>query len=265
MAEFTATATAKYHAISELRAMDGLRLVLHAGVPGPWSEACKSIFDVKGLSYARGSQDIGGPNEELKAWTAQTSAPVAIWADERPRSTWLEQLYLAERLNPEPRLIPEDIDDRVTMIGLINELVGEKGFGWSKRLIQLEQVRKESIEGLDAFTQGIGKKYGYDPNGIGPAIHQAATIMKRLSDQLAEQSARGSRFLIGDSLSALDIYWAAFAVHILPLPQEYCAMPDEVRKTYTNSDPTIAAAVSPELLAHRDFIYREYLVLPLEL
>jgi len=35
------------------------------------------------------------------------------------------------------------------------------------------------------------------------------------------------------------------------------------RDFYTNKDPAVAAALSPLLLEHRDFIYREYLELPI--
>jgi hypothetical protein len=34
---------------------------------------------------------------------------------------------------------------------------------------------------------------------------------------------------------------------------------------YTNTDPTIQAAAKPILFEHRDFIYREYLELPVDL
>jgi len=117
----------KYATIQEAKTMSGLRLILGANtVPGPWREACKGMFYVKGVPYtpvASAGQD--GSQRELGEWTAQTSAPVAIWNDERPRSTWIEQLYLAERLQPEPALIPANADDRVIMFGLINEIAGE--------------------------------------------------------------------------------------------------------------------------------------------
>ena len=76
-----------------------------------------------------------GQDPALKAWTAQESAPVAAYNDERPRSTWIEQLYLAERLAPNPPLIPAAIDDRILMFGYCNEICGENGFSWSKRLL----------------------------------------------------------------------------------------------------------------------------------
>jgi hypothetical protein len=42
-------------------------------------------------------------------------------------------------------------------------------------------------------------------------------------------------------------------------------MPEQFRKTYTNTDPVVQAAADPLLFAHRDFIYREYLELPIDL
>src|SRR6266849_8868540 len=101
----------KYVGIEEARSMTGLRLILGAyAVPGPWREACKGIFYVKKIPYVPvASAGKDGTDRELYEWTAQRSAPVAIWNDERPRSTWIEQLYLAERLQRFPALIPASI------------------------------------------------------------------------------------------------------------------------------------------------------------
>jgi hypothetical protein len=52
--------------------------------------------------------------------------PVVVWNDEPPRSTWIQQLYLAERLQPTPALIPESIDERMAMFGYCNEHVGTR-------------------------------------------------------------------------------------------------------------------------------------------
>ena len=78
--------------VAEAKTLSGLRLVLSLGVPGPWSEAAKGILYVKKIPYVRVRQEIGGANTELTEWTAQATAPVAIWNDEPPRSTWIEQL-----------------------------------------------------------------------------------------------------------------------------------------------------------------------------
>src|SRR2546428_802227 len=108
---------AEYMSVEQARSLSGLRLVLSPGVPGPWSEAAKGIFSVKKIPYVRVRQEIGGENRALKEWTAQTTAPVAAWNDEPPRSTWIQQLFLAERLQPNPPLIPASIEDRVLMFG----------------------------------------------------------------------------------------------------------------------------------------------------
>ena len=85
----------KYTSLADARKMDGLRLILgEVAVPGPWREACKGIFHVKKIPFTPvASAGADGSQRELIEWTAQASAPVAIWNDERPRSTWIEQLY----------------------------------------------------------------------------------------------------------------------------------------------------------------------------
>ena len=40
-------------------------------------------------------------------------------------------------------------------------------------------------------------------------------------------------------------------------------MPDYLRGWYTNVGPVVGAALDPMLLAHRDRIYRDYLLLPM--
>src|SRR5262245_17913588 len=119
-----------YASLEEAKKLSGLRLILGAyAIPGPWREACKSIFYVKKIPYTHTTAaGKDGSDRELREWTAQLSAPVAIWNDERPRSTWIEQLYLAERLQPNPPLIPSNIEDRTLMFGYCNEICGETGF-----------------------------------------------------------------------------------------------------------------------------------------
>ncbi len=256
----------KYASIQEARAMPGLRLILGANaVPGPWREACKGIFQVKKIPYtpvASAGQD--GLQRELIEWTAQASAPVAIWNDERPRSTWIEQLYLAERLQPEPALIPANPDDRVLMFGLINEIAGENGLGWQRRHILIDETvsNPKTDDRTRNFWKRFGGKYGYTPEAVAAAPARSASILKLLAERLERQKAAGSKFFIGDRLSALDIYWATFSAIIRPLPVELCPMADSFRIMYTEKDPAVTAAASPLLFEHRDFIYREYLELP---
>ena len=258
---------AEYLSVEEARNMSGLRLVLSPGVPGPWSEAAKGICYVKKLPYLRVRQEIGGENRALQDWTAQTTAPVAAWNDERPRSTWIEQLFLFERLAPNPPLIPASIEDRALMFGYSNELCGEHGFGWSKRLLMIHPTftNPSANEQSRAFATYFGKKYGYNPAEAEAAPARIAQILRLLGTRLEQQRAEGSKFFIGPQLSALDIYWATFAALIQPLPHELCPMPQSFRTLYTNTDPVVQAAVTPLLMEHRDFIYRQYLELPIQL
>jgi glutathione S-transferase len=255
---------AEYIEIEQARAMTGLRLVLTPGVPGPWSEAAKSILHVKQLAHVKVRQELGGANLALMQWTAQASAPVMIWNDERPRSIWNDQLYLAERLQPNPPLIPANFQDRVPMFGYANELCGENGLGWSKRLMIIHEGMSSPSESARQLASYLGAKYGYDRTAAEAAPARIAGILRSLAAQLERQHARGSRFFIGDALSALDIYWATFAALIDPLPDELCPMPQGFRRVYTNTHPTVKAAAAPALFEHRDFIYRSFLELPLD-
>ena len=50
---------------------------------------------------------------------------------------WLEILDLAERLGSGASLVPSDMNARMFMVGLINEIAGERGFAWNARLLML--------------------------------------------------------------------------------------------------------------------------------
>ncbi|MGI9285887.1 MAG: hypothetical protein ACR2P1_10905, partial [Pseudomonadales bacterium] len=63
---------------------------------------------------------------------------------------------------------------------------------------------------------------------------------------------------------ALDIYWATFAVMFKPLPAELCALPDVIRPVYENYPDEIWAAADDILFEHRDYVYQNYLQLPMD-
>jgi glutathione S-transferase len=258
---------AQYVEVEQAVAMNGLRVVLSPGVPGPWSEAAKGILYVKKLPYIKVRQELGGSNLPLLRWSAQTTAPVFVYENERPRSLWNDQLYLAERLAPDPPLIPEKLEQRALMFGLANELCGENGFGWSRRLMMLDATlsNPNAPEAAKSGAGFLGRKYGYAPAAAAAAPGRVAEILRALNAQLDSQRSSGSRFFIGDRLSALDIYWAAFAALIQPLPDELCKMSPGFRRTYTCTDASVMAAASPQLRAHRDFVYHQFLELPVDL
>jgi hypothetical protein len=251
---------AKYYSVEEARGIDGLRLVTTAYMPGLWSEAAKNLLDAKKIPYVLVEQVVGGDNKALKEWTAQTSGPVAIWNDERPRSSWLEQLYLAESLVPSPALIPSVLEDRLLMFGLCNELCSQGGFAWNLRMTAFHRTLNDPNASETALhvTRNIAPKYGYDPALLDHAQAQMTGILTRLRVQLGEK-----RYLIGNKLSALDLYWAAMAGAIDPLPEELCPnMSEDMRRSYT--DPKLQEIAGDALLRHRDYIYKTYLKLPMD-
>lgn len=265
-----------YVSIAEARTLPGLRLVLGAyAIPGPWREACKGMFYVKDISYTpvvtadtRAADLQFGMEDtvrELREWTSQASAPVAVWNDERPRVSWIDQLNLADRIAPELPLVPIDDAERVLMFGLINELAGEHGLGWTKRLAIVDDGLKALPEGEEgrAFFEHLAVKYDYNEAEAAVAPARMAAIIGNIGRQLASQAEQGRRFLIGDRLSALDIYWSTFAGLFDPLPPEQCPMGTAFRDFYRNPHTETQEVLSTELLQHRDFIYREYLELPI--
>jgi glutathione S-transferase len=258
---------AQYVEIDHAIGMSGLRVVLTPGIPGPWSESAKGILYVKKIPYVKVRQIVGEENEPLRRWTAQETAPAFVYNEERPRSLWNDQLYLVERLAPDPPLIPEAMEDRIRMFGLANELCGENGLGWARRLMILHQTlsAENAPDAGKSFAIFMGRKYGYAPELGAAAPNRVAAILAQFSDQLERQRGRGSRFLIGDRLSAVDIYWGCFAALIRPLADDLCSMPRGFRRMYECTDPEVTRACAPGLFEHRDFIYREYLELPVDL
>ena len=266
-----------YVSIATAREMSGLRLVLgQYTIPGPWREACKGLFHVKGLAYTRvvtadaGKPDVaigmGGSQSELMAWTGQSSAPVAIWNDERPRSSWIDQINLAERLKPEPALLPSTISDRILMFGLINELAGENGMAWEKRLLMVHGPLSTLAPGAEgrAFFEHLGAKYGYTPAAAVASARRIVEILHTFDAQLASQKRAGRQYLVGDRFSAVDIYWATFCGLIAPMPAERCPMATSFRGgAYGNDNADVARALTPALLAHRDRVYEQHLELPI--
>jgi glutathione S-transferase len=252
----------KYATVEQGRNARGLRLVLSQGVPGPWGEAAKALFRVKGLDYLAVAQEGGGENAALRDWTGQVSAPVAVWEDEPPRTDSLDILFLAERLAPSPRLIPEDVEQRVHMFGIAREIIGRRGLGWMRRIMIFAPMIRSghAPEGI----RNMASRYGYRDELAESAPVEVARILGFLAETLERQRARGSRYLVGDALTAADIYWATFSNFVSPMPPAQCPMPDFLRAAYGDIGPVVAAAVNPSLLHHRDFVFAEHIGLPMD-
>lgn len=252
--------------VAAARERPGLRIVSVRGVPSPWSEAAKGLFQLKGVPFERVAQQSGGPNPELLAWTGQTSAPAVAWNDEPPRTGWAEIVILAERVASEPRLVPAEPSERARLFGLLHELAGEQGFGWCRRLDGIHQgVTRLPPGPLREGAEAFGRKYGYRAEEAPLWPRRVREILGLLTETLRAQRARGRRYLMGDAPTALDVYCAAFMALLDPLPQDQCPMDQGMRSFYALRDPAQRVPGDELLLEHRDAIYRDHLALPLEL
>ncbi|MGO9604376.1 MAG: hypothetical protein ACLQAT_13445 [Candidatus Binataceae bacterium] len=253
----------QYRSFEEIRNHPGLRIVLVKGVPSPWGQAAKTIFEVKGLEYVAAPWIGGEPNAEIVAWSGEASGPIVAWANEKPINRWIDILYLAERLAPKPALIPTDAMQRGLMIGMSHEICGELGIGWNRRL-QLFAPAFASGKPPAGISK-MGGKYGFNEGDAKVAGERTASSLRALAAQLKSQYQRGARYFVADTLSALDIYWTAFANLLDPLPKEQCPMPDAYRPGFTVTDPVVKAALDPLLLEHRSKIFAECFRNPMEL
>jgi len=246
--------------LDEARAARGLRLVVTAGIPSPWSEGAKGLFDIKRADYL--AVRLSPRDATVRAWTGHHNAPIALYDDEPPRGGWAEILTLAERIAPEPRLVPDEAAARVETQGLAHEILAENGLVWCARLLLIHAGLVTA--GQRGFSPGAARylapKYGYAPERVDGARARVLSVIALLADRLG-----GRRTFGTDGPNAVDIY-AAVAVGVFhPLPEELCPMLPAIRHAYETTDAELRAAISPALLAHRDRMYERHLTLPVRL
>lgn len=248
--------TRSYVTPEQARAMPGLRIAFTRDVPGPWSEAIRAIYDIKRIPYVAVEQVANQPNKALVEWTGQSSAPCAMLDDERPRVNWWEMVTLAERLQPEPALIPHDEDDRATVFGICHAIAGEDGLGWSIRHLLLSMPDPAAYGTRDGlrykFSTGVDREH---------ARARANSVMAMLARRLEAPDSNG--YLVGGTLTAADIYWTTFSNLLVSMPPEQCPMPDYYLALATASQTEFDLHPAEILLRHRDRILVENFDLPM--
>ena len=255
----------EYISVGRARTMAGLRLVLSAGVPGPWGEAAKAVLYARHVPFAPVAQEPMGPNLELREWTGCRNAPIAVLDDEPAATGWYDILMLAERLGSGPSLLPANSAERALCMGFALEICSPDGFGWHRRISIMADIMGTDLPAnAEPHQRDYWRQYGMSKAATERAPLRTADIMKALTAQLHAQRGRGSRYLIGDSLTALDLYWACFSQMVGPLPQHSNPMPDYLRPLYSQVPAAVAAALDPILFEHRDHIYERHIGLPLD-
>ena len=104
----------------------------------------------------------------------------------------------------------------------------------------------------------LAAKYGYAPDRMAGARARIAAVLGALAARLSD----GRDYLIGDRLSAADIYAATTMGVLQPLPEDLCLTLPIFRHACETIDEDVKALVPPALRAHRDRIYERHLTLP---
>jgi glutathione S-transferase len=254
---------------ADARHLPGLKLVLTVGVPGPWGESAKSMFEYKGIEYIPVAQHASRDNEELVAWTGIRNAPIVVWEDEPPRSNFQDIVALAERLQPEPRLLPTDPAQRILCMGISAEICGEGGFGWKRRHVMREAHAQRSADAPPVSNPRLNRSimsraYGGTEAEVADSPRYLAEMLDAFARRLETQRDRGSDYFVGDSATACDIHWACFSALYDPLPHEVNPMPDWLRVSYSYLGPVLERHRHPILIEHRDIMFERHLKLPLD-
>ena len=191
----------EFTTIAAAREASGLRLVCMRGVPTPWTEAAKGIIHIKGLPCLYAVRTEEEPETAIADWAGDSSVPVVAYEREPLRTGWAEILLLAERLAPEPSLIPIDAGQRAEFFGLAHEVCGEMGFGWCYRLLMIQESLGHTREGAFPPAVGgyLGGKYGFEPHAVAKALTRVIDVLGLLSERI-----RG-RLYFFDALTALDV------------------------------------------------------------
>lgn len=249
-----------YISLEQAKNTSGVRIICTRLVPGPWGEAAKAIFRLCGVPFHVVAQTGGEQNNDIVDWTGHRNAPIVMHNDESPRVRAMEIIELAERLGSGPSLLPSDIAERIQVVGLINEIAGEDGFAWNGRLLMLKPGYDK--QGDKILNTPMYKDY-YSPASADRALGRIKEILDHLAQQIKSQQARGSAYLVGDTLTAADVHWAYFSQMLNPYPHEQNPMPSFLRKSWG----VVASSLEdydPVLIEQRDAIFTGHLELPID-
>jgi len=191
---------------------------VRGGLPSPWSEFVRACFHVKRIPYSLvDARDADRGLASIKTLTGTRESAVVFWNDERRAPNWLEQLVLAERISLKPRLPARMIlsngpgrrSDR-------RALLPRQGFGWHRRVMMIARCSRSPAFGERerAIGQYLARKYRHNTDSVEGSTKHCEEIVSTFARPCGPQA---TTTLLGSSLTALDLAWAAFAALIQPL------------------------------------------------
>lgn len=261
--------TLRFVDVATARAARGLRLVLLAGIPSPWSDGARALFATKGIDVLAVRYLPG--DATVTTWTGVPNAPAAVLDDEQALSGWAEIVALGERLGPTRPLVPPRAADRARMFGLMHEILGENGLSWSRRLLVVhESFRPDDPErprrGFPLpLAQMLASRYGYAPDRAARARSRLIEVLQLLDAELRQGqdglrgAATGGPYYFGARLTALDLYAAAAVAALVPPSDRLRPIVPALRPIFESLAPEVAAVVTPALRAHRDLVHERHM------
>ena len=240
----------------------GTRVTFIPGVQALYAEALKNICFVKKIPLIRVLHPMMGLDKEtgldrqsqLYDLTSQTSLPTMLHDEERPRNVWIEQLALAEEVGEadSPSLIPDNLELRIQMFGVCAVVLAEGGLVWNARILN---------------DSPLARKYGYSEQASASALSKIAEIICLIDRRLEAQAKLDSPYLVGNTLTAADIYWATMCMIILPASPEIMSRTEQNKGMLmwfeTNSKtPEIANELTKRIESHHRHILTTFCETP---
>ena len=274
--------TERYYTVSEALQLGGVRYTCVPECAAPISEPLKQMLWIKGIDAAR----VVHPSDlfpylrndtehaELVRATSQSSWPVLWVHDERPRSCWLEQLELVERIGAAgaPRLLPRGPAEHAETVGYIHLMMGERGLFWMRRLLHRPDMmqRKYAHEGdLEVAEARVLELLRFFDG-----------VLERQERNVVNSGRPGSKpvYLVGNSLSAADVYWAVGAAMLIIHPDQALVAADDqnaynaewrtsaefLRGFQGQANEPFQAAITDRLRLHQDMVIRTHCKHPLK-
>ena len=241
---------------------NGTRVTFIPGMQALYAEALKNICYVKEIPLIRALHPLMGIDKEtgedrqarLYELTSQTSLPTMFHDQDRPRNVWIEQLSLAENIGKDdsPKLIPDNLQDRVDMFGLCAVILGEDGLVWNIRILN---------------DSPLARKYGYSEKASSEATGKIVDIIDLINNRLDDQEKIGSQYLVGQSLTAADIYWATMLMSTIATPEDIMPRTEQNQGMLmwfeANSKiPEIDNALTEKIRDHQHYILKTYCETP---
>jgi|TARA_B100001105_G_C22356558_1_gene428258 glutathione S-transferase len=240
----------------------GTRVTFMPGVQALYSEALKNICFIKKVPLIRALHPLMGKDKKtgkdrqdrLYELTSQRGLPTMFHDEEQPRNVWIEQLALAEKIGATDSLalIPDSFKLRAEMFGLCAVVLAEDGIVWNMRILN---------------DSPLARKYGYSEAASSDALSKIAEGITLLDSRLEAQAELGSRYLVGDTLTAADIYWATMGMALVPAPPEIMPRTQQNKGLLAwfeqNSKvPEIADALTERIEDHQRYILKTYCETP---